>query len=214
MERPEQTQSAQPSEQERAGWRRRPLAIALRVALIAVVVLAMVLLAHVLRHPAGFGGENVEGSGQAAPDRGWPPEVELSGAPPPPDEKPTTAQEAEDGLRHVMAGLIMAALGEGDEVSLGESTFKVIHLPGHTPGGLGLYWAGTDSVAGMLFSGDALFAGGIGRTDFPGGDEKTLLSVIREKLFALPDDTLVLPGHGPSTTIGREKETNPFFGAG
>jgi len=115
VERPEQTQSAQPSEQERAGRRRRPLAIALRVALIAVVVLAMVLLAHVLRHPAGFGGENVEGSGQAAPDQGWPPEVELSGAPPLPDEQPTTAEEADDGLRHVMAGLIMAALGEGDE---------------------------------------------------------------------------------------------------
>ena len=115
MERPEQTQSAQPSEQERAGRRRRPLAIALRVALIAVVVLAMVLLAHVLRHPAGFGEGSAGGAGASAPDLAWPPEVELSGAPPPPDEEPTTAEEADDGLRHVMAGLIMAALGEGDE---------------------------------------------------------------------------------------------------
>ncbi|MEA3366620.1 MAG: hypothetical protein U9R68_00740 [Planctomycetota bacterium] len=114
MERSEQTQSAQPSEQQRAG-RRRPLSIGLRVALIAVVVLAMVLLAHVLRHPAGFGGENVEGSGQAASAQGWPPEVDFSGAPPPPDEEPTTAEEADDNLRHLMAGLIMAALGEGDE---------------------------------------------------------------------------------------------------
>jgi len=102
-------------------------------------------------------------------------------------------------------------LNEGDAVALGANTFTVIHVPGHTPGGIALYWAGTDSVAGMLFCGDALFAGGIGRTDFPGGDEKALLAAIREKLFALPDDTLVLPGHGPPTTIGREKQTNPFF---
>lgn len=97
-------------------------------------------------------------------------------------------------------------LDEGDEIALGDNRFRVIHVPGHTAGGIALYWPGTDAVAGMLFSGDALFAGGIGRTDFPGGDEKVLLAGIREKLFALPDDTLVLPGHGPSTTVGREKQ--------
>jgi hydroxyacylglutathione hydrolase len=102
-------------------------------------------------------------------------------------------------------------LAEGDEVRLGANAFKVLHLPGHTPGGIGLYWSGTDNVAGMLFSGDALFAGGIGRDDFPGGDGELLRRMIREKIFTLPDDTMVLAGHGPSTTVGREKQTNPFF---
>jgi len=102
-------------------------------------------------------------------------------------------------------------LAEGDDIELGENRFRVIHLPGHTPGGIGLYWPGTESVAGMLFCGDALFAGGVGRTDFSGGDEHGLLSAIRSKIFTLPDDTIVLPGHGPATTVGREKETNPFF---
>ena len=101
---------------------------------------------------------------------------------------------------------------EGDELALGENSFRVLHVPGHTAGGIALYWAGTDLVAGLLFCGDALFAGGIGRTDFPGGDEKLLVAGIREKLLVLPDDTLVLPGHGPSSTVGVEKLTNPFFG--
>jgi glyoxylase-like metal-dependent hydrolase (beta-lactamase superfamily II) len=102
-------------------------------------------------------------------------------------------------------------LEDGSELPLGAHTFEVLHLPGHTPGGIGLYWAGTDSVAGMLFSGDALFAGGIGRTDFPGGDEAELLRAIRERVFCLPEDTLILPGHGPTTTVRREKRSNPFF---
>jgi glyoxylase-like metal-dependent hydrolase (beta-lactamase superfamily II) len=101
-------------------------------------------------------------------------------------------------------------LAEGDELSLGENRFRVIHVPGHTAGGMALYWAGTDAVAGMLFAGDALFAGGIGRTDFPGGDQELLLRGIREKLLTLPPDTLVLPGHGPASTVGREKQTNSF----
>ncbi len=126
--------------------------------------------------------------------------------------KPTKNLSAFFGepLRSPPAGRM---LNEGDCLSIGANTLTVIHVPGHTPGGIALYWPGTDAVAGMLFCGDALFAGGIGRTDFPGGDEKALLAGIREKLFVLPDDTLVLPGHGPSTTIGREKETNPFFGS-
>jgi len=104
-------------------------------------------------------------------------------------------------------------LTEGEHIALGESRFQVLHLPGHTAGGIGLYWPGTEAVAGMLFSGDALFAGGIGRTDFPGGDEAALLAAIREKLLVLPGDTLVMPGHGPTTTVAREKETNPFLAA-
>jgi glyoxylase-like metal-dependent hydrolase (beta-lactamase superfamily II) len=102
-------------------------------------------------------------------------------------------------------------LKEGDDLVLGECAFRVIHLPGHTPGGIALYWPGTDSVAGMIFTGDALFAGGVGRTDFPDGDDRSLLSGIREKVLTLPDDTLVLPGHGPGSTVGCEKATNPFF---
>jgi glyoxylase-like metal-dependent hydrolase (beta-lactamase superfamily II) len=103
-------------------------------------------------------------------------------------------------------------LTEETPLELGQNRFRVIHVPGHTPGGIALYWAGTDSVAGMLFPGDALFAGGVGRTDFPGGDQELLLRGIREKLLVLPPDTLVLPGHGPTTTIAREKQTNPFVG--
>lgn len=102
-------------------------------------------------------------------------------------------------------------LRDGDELPLGDHTFKVLHVPGHSPGGIALYWHGTPQVAGMVFTGDALFAGGIGRTDFPGGNEELLMRSIREKLFVLPDDTMVLPGHGPLSTIGREKQTNPFF---
>jgi len=113
MNRPEQRQSAQPSEQERR--RRRPWTIAVRAALIAVVVLAMVLLAHVLRHPSGLGGPGGGGAGRSAPDPTWPPQVEPSGAPPPADPAPTTAEEADDDLRRVMAGLIMAALAEGED---------------------------------------------------------------------------------------------------
>lgn len=112
---------------------------------------------------------------------------------------------------HIVAPKAERLLEEGDEINLGENSFRVIHLPGHTPGGIGLYWPGTEKIAGILISGDALFAGGIGRTDFPGGDEETLLRVIREKILTLPDDTMVFPGHGPSTNIKIEKETNPFL---
>lgn len=102
-------------------------------------------------------------------------------------------------------------LKDGNEILLGESRFGIIHTPGHTRGGISIYWAGTDLLAGMVFTGDALFAGGIGRYDLPGGDEQTLLTAIREKLLTLPDDTLILPGHGPTTTVLREKQTNPYF---
>lgn len=112
----EQSPSTRPAQQQPPAARRsRPLAIGGRVVLIAIVVLAMVLLAHMLRHPSGFGTDDGPGAGQAARGAGLPPEVELSGGPPPPDPEPTTRQEADDDLRHAMAGLIMAALGEGDE---------------------------------------------------------------------------------------------------
>ena len=96
-------------------------------------------------------------------------------------------------------------LKEGDEIVVGGLILKVIHTPGHTPGGICLYGEGT------LFSGDALFMDGIGRSDFPGGDHHLLIESIRTKLLTLPDETIVHPGHGPNTTIGREKRENPWL---
>jgi hydroxyacylglutathione hydrolase len=87
----------------------------------------------------------------------------------------------------------------------------VYHTPGHCPGGVCLAVGREDSPERMLFVGDTLFAGSIGRTDLPGGDLATLLRSIREVLFSFPDETAVLSGHGEPTTIGREKRTNPFL---
>jgi hydroxyacylglutathione hydrolase len=95
-------------------------------------------------------------------------------------------------------------LQEGDTVTVGRIQFKVFHTPGHTPGGISLY---ADQV---VFVGDTLFAGSIGRTDFPGGDFNTLISSIHTKLFTLPDDTTVYTGHMEPTSIGKEKRYNPF----
>jgi len=99
------------------------------------------------------------------------------------------------------------ALNEPDVIELAGVKLQVLHTPGHTPGGICLYSADD----GVAIVGDTLFAGSIGRTDFPGGSESQLLSGVREKLFALPDETKVYPGHGPATTIAREKAYNPFF---
>jgi hydroxyacylglutathione hydrolase len=96
-------------------------------------------------------------------------------------------------------------LEEGDELVVGRNVLKVVHLPGHTPGSVGFL---ADSV---LFSGDTLFFGGVGRTDLPGGSWKDLEASIRRKIMTLPDPTVILPGHGPWTTVGQEKETNPFL---
>ncbi|MFH1992448.1 MAG: MBL fold metallo-hydrolase [Pseudomonadota bacterium] len=95
---------------------------------------------------------------------------------------------------------------EGETVSFGEITLEVIHTPGHTPGGISLF------TNGILFVGDTLFAGSIGRTDFPGGDFNTLISSIQNKLFKMKNDVRVFSGHGPETTIGTEKRYNPFVG--
>jgi len=96
-------------------------------------------------------------------------------------------------------------LKDGDEISFGDITLKVIHTPGHSKGGVCLY------TKGHLFSGDTLFAGSIGRTDLPGGDYDTLISSIKQKLLAFDDDTIVYTGHGPETNIGNEKRSNPFL---
>ncbi len=97
-------------------------------------------------------------------------------------------------------------LEDGDQVNFGHITLKVLHTPGHTPGGISLY---TDKE---VFVGDTLFAGSIGRTDFPGGSFETLKSSIHQKLFSLDEDLVVYPGHNNPTTIGKEKRTNPFVG--
>ncbi len=98
----------------------------------------------------------------------------------------------------------------GDELQLGELTFAVLEVSGHSPGGVALYC----SAAGVVVVGDALFAGGIGRTDFPGSSERQLLSNIRQHLLTLPPETVAYPGHGPATTIGAERDTNPFLTGG
>jgi glyoxylase-like metal-dependent hydrolase (beta-lactamase superfamily II) len=95
-------------------------------------------------------------------------------------------------------------LHDGDELSIGDHTWRVLHVPGHSPGSIAL------ASAGVVIGGDALFAGSIGRTDFPGSSFDTLEASIRRKLYTLPDATVVHPGHGPATTIGREKQSNPY----
>ncbi len=99
-------------------------------------------------------------------------------------------------------------LKERDRVSFGNQLLEVKHLPGHSPGSLVFYSA----TAACLFVGDVLFHSSIGRTDLYGGSYETLAQGIREKLFTLPDETIVYPGHGPATTIGYEKRYNPFVG--
>jgi glyoxylase-like metal-dependent hydrolase (beta-lactamase superfamily II) len=98
-------------------------------------------------------------------------------------------------------------LKEGDIIKMGEDELLVIEAPGHSPGHICFYCA----KQGFIISGDVLFNRSIGRTDLPGGDHQTLLKNIREKLFVLPDETIVYSGHGPATTIGDEKKHNPFL---
>jgi glyoxylase-like metal-dependent hydrolase (beta-lactamase superfamily II) len=96
-------------------------------------------------------------------------------------------------------------LVDGDKISVGRGSLRVIHTPGHTPGSVGFLGDG------ILFSGDTLFCDGVGRTNLPGGSWKDLEKSILEKIFTLPAETVVLPGHGPRTTVEREKLFNPFF---
>jgi len=96
---------------------------------------------------------------------------------------------------------------EGDKIKLGEYTFDCLHTPGHSPGSICFYNAQNK----FAIVGDVLFYGSIGRTDLPRGNHEDLLNSIREKLFILPDDVKIYSGHGPSTTIGFEKNNNPFF---
>lgn len=97
---------------------------------------------------------------------------------------------------------------EGDGITFGDISLQVLHTPGHSSGGISLL---SDK---MVFVGDTLFAGSIGRTDLPGGDYETLIRSVKEKIFPLGDDVVIYPGHGPKTTVGREKRSNPFFASG
>ena len=99
-------------------------------------------------------------------------------------------------------------LEEGDEIRFGGEGLQVLHTPGHTPGCIS-FWSEAQQVA---FDGDLLFNAGIGRTDLPGGNYRTLIDSIRHKLLTLPDSTLIYPGHGPHTSVGQEKRANPFLG--
>lgn len=96
-------------------------------------------------------------------------------------------------------------LEEGRPYEAGSLTFEVLHTPGHSPGGVTL------KIGNALFTGDALFAGSIGRTDFPNSDTQALMSAIRDKLLTQPDEMLVYSGHGPVSTIGQERRYNPFL---
>src|SRR5262249_37088311 len=100
-------------------------------------------------------------------------------------------------------------LREGDRLNLADIDLEVLEIPGHSPGHVVFVHR---SQPWRVFGGDVLFRGSIGRTDIPNGDSALLIRGIREKLFALAPDTLVYPGHGPTTTIGREKRSNPYAG--
>ena len=119
-------------------------------------------------------------------------------------------KNGKDNLSSIMAmGTVESAadilLNDGDEISFGDLTAKIIHTPGHTPGGISI------KVENSLFTGDTLFAGSIGRTDLSGGSFKEIISSIKDKLLIYSDDTIVYPGHGPSSTIKVEKVSNPFL---
>lgn len=100
-------------------------------------------------------------------------------------------------------------LNDGDIIDLDGIQLEVIHVPGHTPGGIALWVKSPERK--ILFSGDSLFFGSIGRSDLPGSDGKALVEAIKRRLLVLPEETKVYPGHGPSSTIGEEKIDNPFL---
>lgn len=136
--------------------------------------------------------------------------ADATGAPtyaPAGEDAIATSQSATGG----MWGMPPVPPYKADRLPLGKVDFGsmecvVLDTPGHTPGGVSLYFPAQNCV----FTGDALFYRSIGRTDFPGGDHRQLLQSIHDKLFTLPDSVVVYPGHGPSTTIGSEKKENPF----
>lgn len=125
-----------------------------------------------------------------------------------PDERPLLERPEFNGSTLIGAQFTFTQktedLTEGNH-SFGDMQCTVLHIPGHSPGGCAVV------LGESCFSGDALFAGSIGRTDFPGGDHDTLISSIKRKLLTLPDETVIFPGHGNRTTVAREKRRNPFI---
>jgi len=116
-------------------------------------------------------------------------------------DKPITGPEPTDELT------------DGQTLDWAGQSVTVHHVPGHSPGSVALVFDGQGQGQGQAIVGDTLFAGSVGRTDFPTSNTETLLKSIRQKLYALPDETTIHPGHGPSTTIGHEKQNNPFVRA-
>jgi glyoxylase-like metal-dependent hydrolase (beta-lactamase superfamily II) len=116
-------------------------------------------------------------------------------------------QAKQFGLPHCDAFVPDVWLHEGDSLTLGQQTLEIIHTPGHTPGHVVLF----HREQGIAFVGDVLFNGSIGRSDFPGGNHQQLIQSIKAKLWSLGDGVIVIPGHGPNTTIGHERLHNPFI---
>lgn len=116
-------------------------------------------------------------------------------------------QAAWIGMRPPGAVAVDQDVSDGDRLRAGGLEATVMHTPGHTEGSICLYFPAEKK----LVAGDTLFAGSIGRTDLPGGDFEKIMRSLHQRLLALPDDTLVVPGHGPATTIGEERQTNPFL---
>ena len=116
-------------------------------------------------------------------------------------------QAAWVGMRSPGDVQVDEAIGQGRVLKIGEITSNVIHTPGHTEGSICLYFPAEKK----LIAGDTLFAGNIGRTDLPGGSTDKIMRSLHTQVLALPDETEVVPGHGPNTTIGEERETNPFL---
>ena len=102
-------------------------------------------------------------------------------------------------------------LADGDRLSVGSAAFEVLATAGHSPGGISLYASEGPDGRPVVFSGDALFAGSIGRTDFPGANHNTLIESIKTRLLTLPPETVVYPGHGPASTVAEEAATNPWL---
>ena len=110
------------------------------------------------------------------------------------------------GLNRYVEAEVDEYMDENNKLVFGNTSFDTLYVPGHSPGHLAFY----DAQSKKCLGGDVLFLGSIGRTDLPGGNHETLINSIHQKMFALPDDTTVYCGHGPTTTIGQEKRTNPF----
>ncbi|WP_046173827.1 MBL fold metallo-hydrolase [Domibacillus indicus] len=122
-------------------------------------------------------------------------------------ENPELNGSARFGMGSITAPPADVILDQEQELSIGPFTFQLLYTPGHSPGSISYYF----EEGGALFAGDTLFMGSIGRTDLPGGNHQELLASIHQKIMSLPEETIVLPGHGPATSIIAEMDSNPFL---